>query len=181
MPVSLTFSAESIFPYPETVSFCGWLFGSKPVDRHVCSFSFPRLHFLGSPQVMLRLQTLRAEMRPTLRLALPLVLAEIGWMTMGIVDTVMVGHLPDSANAIGAVSISSSIFNVVAFFGGGLLIGLDTLVAQAFGAGQREDCHRSLVNGIYLSLVMTRSSWPRYGSSARCCKRFISIPRWRIS
>jgi MATE family multidrug resistance protein len=104
---------------------------------------------------MLHLQTLRAEMRPTLRLALPLVLAEIGWMTMGIVDTVMVGHLPDSANAIGAVSISSSIFNVVAFFGGGLLIGLDTLVAQAFGAGKREDCHRSLINGIYLSLVMT--------------------------
>jgi len=104
---------------------------------------------------MLRLQTLRTEMRPTLRLALPLVLAEIGWMTMGIVDTVMVGHLPDSANSIGAVSISSSIFNVVAFFGGGVLIGLDTLVAQAFGAGKREDCHRSLVNGIYLSVVMS--------------------------
>jgi multidrug resistance protein, MATE family len=104
---------------------------------------------------MIRLQTLRAEMRPTLRLALPLVLAEIGWMTMGIVDTVMVGHLPDSANSIGAVSISSSIFNVVAFFGGGVLIGLDTLVAQAFGAGKREDCHRSLVNSIYLSVIMT--------------------------
>jgi len=104
---------------------------------------------------MLRLQTLRTEMRPTLHLALPLVLAEIGWMTMGIVDTVMVGHLPDSAGAIGAVSISSGVFNVVAFFGGGLLIGLDTLVAQAFGAGKREDCHRSLVNGIYLSVVMT--------------------------
>jgi multidrug resistance protein, MATE family len=104
---------------------------------------------------MLSLRTLRAEMRPTLRLALPLVLAEIGWMTMGIVDTVMVGHLPDSANSIGAVSISSSVFNVVAFFGGGVLIGLDTLVAQAFGAGKREDCHRSLLNGIYLSVVMT--------------------------
>src|SRR5258708_15725736 len=94
-------------------------------------------------------------MRAPMQLSLPPGLAEIGWMTMGIVDTVMVGHLPDSANAIGAVSISSSIFNVVAFFGGGLLIGLDTLVAQAFGAGKREDCHRSLVNGIYLSLVMT--------------------------
>jgi MATE family multidrug resistance protein len=104
---------------------------------------------------MSRLQTLRAELRPTLRLSVPLVLAEIGWMTMGIVDTIMVGHLPDSANAIGAVAISSNLFNVLAFFGGGLLIGLDTLVAQAFGAGRREDCHRSLVNGIYLSLVMT--------------------------
>src|SRR5437660_5551070 len=104
---------------------------------------------------MHRLPTLRAGMHPPPQLALPLVLAEICWMTMGIVDTVMVGHLPDSANAIGAVSISSSIFNVVAFFGGGLLIGLDTLVAQAFGAGKREDCHRSLINGIYLSVVMT--------------------------
>ena len=104
---------------------------------------------------MIRFDTLRRELRPTLTLALPLVLAEIGWMSMGIVDTVMVGHLPNSAQAIGAVSISSNIFNVLAFFGGGLLIGLDTLVAQAFGAGQREDCHRSLVNGIYLSLAMT--------------------------
>ena len=100
-------------------------------------------------------QIFRMEIRPTLRLALPLVLAEIGWMTMGIVDTIMVGHLPNSAAAIGAVSLSSNLFNVLAFFGGGLLIGLDTLVSQAFGAGQREDCHRSLVNGVYLSLAMT--------------------------
>ena len=104
---------------------------------------------------MTALQAIRHELRPTLRLALPLVLAEIGWMSMGIVDTVMVGHLPDSARAIGAVSISSNLFNVLAFFGGGVLIGLDTLVAQAFGAGRREDCHRSLVNSIYLSIVMT--------------------------
>jgi len=104
---------------------------------------------------MLKLKALRHELRPTVQLALPLVLAELGWMSMGIVDTVMVGHLPDSARAIGSVSISSNIFNVVAFFGGGILIGLDTLVAQAFGAGKREDCHRSLVNSIYLSLAMT--------------------------
>jgi MATE family, multidrug efflux pump len=104
---------------------------------------------------MVRLATLRREFRPTIALALPLVLAEIGWMCMGIVDTVMVGHLPNSAEAIGAVSISSNLFNVLGFFGVGLLIGLDTLVAQAFGAGQREDCHRSLLNGIYLSLAMT--------------------------
>jgi multidrug resistance protein, MATE family len=100
-------------------------------------------------------KSFQMEIGPTLRLALPLVLAEIGWMTMGIVDTIMVGHLPNSAAAIGAVSLSSNLFNVLAFFGGGLLIGLDTLVSQAFGAGQREDCHRSLVNAVYLSLAMT--------------------------
>jgi MATE family multidrug resistance protein len=104
---------------------------------------------------MLKLTALRIEIRPTLRLALPLVLAELGWMSMAIVDTMMVGRLPDSAAAIGAVSVSSNLFHVLVFFGEGLLIGLDTLVSQAFGAGRREDCHRSLLNGIYLSLILT--------------------------
>jgi MATE family multidrug resistance protein len=103
---------------------------------------------------MLRLQTLRVELRPTLRLAFPLVLAELGWMSMAIVDTMMVGRLPNSATAIGAVSLGSNIFIVLALFGGGLLLGLDTLVAQAFGAGKREDCHRSLLNSIYLSFAL---------------------------
>lgn len=99
--------------------------------------------------------TYRAEIRPTLQLALPLVLAELGWMSMAIVDTMMVGRLPNSAVAMGAVSLGSAIFIVLALFGEGLLLGLDTLVSQAFGAGQREDCHRSLVNGVYLSLALT--------------------------
>jgi MATE family multidrug resistance protein len=104
---------------------------------------------------MIRYKTFRAELSPTLRLALPLVLAELGWMSMAIVDTMMVGRLPDSAVAIAAVSLGGILVNVLGFFGGGLLIGLDTMVSQAFGAGQREDCHRSLLNGIYLSLALT--------------------------
>ncbi|HEY2458807.1 MAG TPA: MATE family efflux transporter, partial [Candidatus Acidoferrum sp.] len=58
------------------------------------------------------------------------------------------------ADSIAAVSIASSLFVVFAFFAEGLLIGLDTLVSQAFGAGRREDCHRSLINGIYLSFAV---------------------------
>src|SRR6202022_2576464 len=103
---------------------------------------------------MVRLKTLRAELPPTVRLALPLVLAELGWMSMAIVDTVMVGHLPDSATAMGAVSLGSNIFIVLALFGAGLLMGLDTMVSQAFGAGRREDCHRSLNNSISLSIAL---------------------------
>ncbi len=104
---------------------------------------------------MVGLHTLRAEIRPTLRLAIPLVLAELGWMSMAIVDTMMVGRLPSSAVAISAVSLGGILVHVLAFFGGGLLIGLDTLVSQAFGAGRREDCHRSLLHGIYLSFALT--------------------------
>ena len=103
---------------------------------------------------MLSWSTLRSELRPTLHLALPLVLAEIGWISMAIVDTMVVGRLPNSAQAIAAVSISSSLFLVFVFFGEGLLIGLDTLVSQSFGAGRRGDCYHSLVNGIYLSFLL---------------------------
>ncbi|HSC46129.1 MAG TPA: MATE family efflux transporter [Candidatus Acidoferrum sp.] len=102
-----------------------------------------------------RFQPYLQEARPTLQLALPLVLAELGWMSMAIVDTMMVGRLPNSAVAMGAVSLGSALFIVLALFGEGLLLGLDTLVSQAFGAGRREDCHRSLINGVYLSIALT--------------------------
>ena len=88
-----------------------------------------------------------------LSLAGPVVLAEIGWVGMSTVDTMMVGRL--SAEAIGAVSIGAMIFLAVAIFGMGLLLGLDTLVSQSYGAGKIEDCHRSLFHGVYLSLLLT--------------------------
>jgi len=74
-------------------------------------------------------EALGREFRPTLRLALPLVFAEIGWMSMGVVDTIMVGRLPNSAVAIGATGLGQSLYHSVAIFGGGLLLGLDTFVA----------------------------------------------------
>jgi MATE family multidrug resistance protein len=88
-----------------------------------------------------------------LALAVPVVLAEMGWMTMGIVDTLMVGRL--SPEAIGAVGIGSGLFIGVGIFAMGLLLGLDTLVAQAFGAGRIDDCHRWLFHGVALSLLLT--------------------------
>lgn len=97
--------------------------------------------------------TLAAELGPTLRLAGPVVLAEVGWMMMGVVDVVMVGLL--GAEAIGAAGIGNVLCFTVAIFGVGMLLGLDTLVSQAFGAGRVDDCHRSLAHGIYLSLVLT--------------------------
>ncbi len=100
-------------------------------------------------------QYIAEEARPMLRLALPLVLAELGWMTMAIVDTMMVGRQADSAVAIGAVSLGSILFNSAAIFGTGLMLGLDTLVSHSYGAGDVEDCHRSLVNGVYLSLAIS--------------------------
>ncbi len=87
-----------------------------------------------------------------LQLAAPLVIAELGWMGMGVVDTMMVGRV--SAEAIGAVSLGSVLFYTVAIFGSGLLLGLDTLVSQAFGARRIMDCHHSLINAVYFCLPL---------------------------
>ena len=87
-----------------------------------------------------------------LKLALPVVAAELGWNAMGMVDTLMVGRV--SAESIGAVSLGTALFLVVGIFGIGLLLGMDTLVSQAFGAGKIEECHRSLVQGVYLSFML---------------------------
>ena len=99
------------------------------------------------------LHDLRREFRPMITLALPVVLAELGWMTMGLVDTLMVGRI--SPEAIGAAGIGSSLFMGVVVFAMGLLLGLDTLVSHAYGAGRLDDCHRWLLHGTALSLILT--------------------------
>ncbi len=90
-------------------------------------------------------------MRQILRLALPVIVAELGWMAMGVVDTIMVGPL--GPTAIGAVGVGNAVFEVTGLFGIGLLLGLDTLVSQAYGAKRRQDCDRWLWHGFYLALV----------------------------
>ncbi len=98
--------------------------------------------------------TLRTELGPMLRLAAPLAVGELGWMAMSIVDTIMVGRLPNSPVAIGATSLGSGLFYTVSIFSGGLLFGLDTLVAQAYGRGDVRDCNHSLVQALYLAAAL---------------------------
>jgi multidrug resistance protein, MATE family len=100
-----------------------------------------------------RWSNFRREIRPMTRLAVPIVLANLGWMTMAIVDTMMVGRV--SAEAIGTVSLGGVIFATVGSFGGGVMLGLDTLVSQASGAGNVRDCHHSLLSSLYLGLPLS--------------------------
>ena len=86
-------------------------------------------------------------------LAVPVVLSELGWMAQGIVDTIMVGKLGPAA--IGAVALGNAVFNTPSLFGLGLLLGLDTLVSQAYGRKDHDDCHRWLAQGVYLAMLAT--------------------------
>jgi MATE family multidrug resistance protein len=96
---------------------------------------------------------IRRELRPMIALATPVVFAELGWSAMAIVDTLMVGRI--SADAIGAVGLAGMLFFAVAVFAMGLLLGLDPLVAQAYGAQRLDECHRWLIDGLWLSVAVS--------------------------
>ena len=90
-----------------------------------------------------------------LRIALPLVMAEVGWMSMGLVDTVMVGHLPQAAVPLSAASLAQILYNTFAFGIGGVLLGLDTTVSQAHGAGDYRSANKWIFQGIVLCVPLT--------------------------
>lgn len=99
------------------------------------------------------IDAVRRDLLPTLQLAWPVIVAELGWMFMGVVDTIMVGHY--APEAIGAVGLGSILYFSFAIFGMGLLLGLDTFVSQAFGAGALRECHRWLRDGVHLAVLAT--------------------------
>lgn len=99
------------------------------------------------------MSAMRRELRSMLQLAWPVVLAEVGWVLMGIVDTIMVGPLGPAA--IGAVGAGTILYMLVIMPGFGTLLALDTFVSQSFGAGRIDDCHRWLFAGLQLAGVMT--------------------------
>src|SRR6202166_1579524 len=99
--------------------------------------------------------SIRREIAPMLRLALPLVMAEVGWMSMGVVDTVMVGHLPQPAVTISAAALGQVLYNTLAFGIGGVLLGLDTYISQAHGAGELDDANKWLRSGVVLAGMLS--------------------------
>lgn len=94
----------------------------------------------------------RAELAPLWSVAWPVVVAELGWMGMVLVDTMLVGRV--SPAALGGVAIGGGVFFGTAIFGMGLLLGLDFMVAHAFGAGEHREMHVSLVQGLYASAIL---------------------------
>ena len=95
----------------------------------------------------------KRELASLTKLAIPVVLSELGWMAQGVVDTIMVGRL--GPVSIGAVAVGNAVFYTPSLFGIGLLLGLDTVVAQAYGRKDFDECHRWLAQGIYLAIAIT--------------------------
>ena len=96
--------------------------------------------------------SIRTEFLPMLTIAIPVVMAELGWMTMGVVDTIMVGPL--GPQAISAAGVGNSMHIAFVIFGMATMLGLDTLVSQAYGRKDIRDCHRWFFDGLTLAALM---------------------------
>jgi len=95
----------------------------------------------------------RSELRATVRLAVPVVFVQLGFMTMGVVDTLMVGRL--SATALAAVALGNLYFFNVAIFSQGTLMALDPLVAQAIGANEKDAVSRAIQRGLLIAIMLS--------------------------
>jgi MATE family multidrug resistance protein len=102
---------------------------------------------------MNRTARLRQEMSATVRLAAPVALVQLGIMLMGVVDTIMLGHVSATALASGALGHIATI--ILLILGSGTLAALDPLVAQAHGAGDHESIGAHLQRGLVLAVVLS--------------------------
>src|SRR6185436_18161819 len=75
---------------------------------------------------------LRGEVRANLRLAGPIVLSQIGWMAMGLVDTAIVGRVGE--RELAGVALGNTISVICWMPALGVFLAIEPLAAQAIGA-----------------------------------------------
>lgn len=109
--------------------------------------------------------TTGSDLRALLTLALPVITVQVGLMAMGVVDTIMVGHL--SPAALAGVALGNVYYFGCAIFALGALMALDPVIAHAAGAGDDESIARGIQRGMVFALILTIPAslllWPAPG------------------
>lgn len=96
--------------------------------------------------------SLSGELRRLAELAWPVVIGQLGMVTLGVVDVLMLGRV--SEDALAAVGIANTWSFGTLVFGLGTATGIDPVVTQAFGAGDARAAGRALVRGGVLLLLL---------------------------
>ena len=97
------------------------------------------------------LRNIRPHLRPTLLLAYPVVLSQLGHIMVSFVDSVLVGRT--GTVPLAAVSLGVNSTNVIMILGIGLSMGAVPLVAAADGRHDLPDLARLLVSSVWLSVL----------------------------
>lgn len=91
-----------------------------------------------------------ARHRQVFVLALPMVLSNITVPLLGLVDTIVIGHL-EHAYYLGGVAVGATIISLIFWLLGFLRMSTTGLAAQAFGAGDDTRLLQVLVRGLVLA------------------------------
>ncbi len=91
--------------------------------------------------------------RDLLRLAWPVLVAQLAVMANGVVDTVMAGHL--SAVDLAAIGIGASIYVTVFVTTMGVLLALTPTVAHLYGAGRYAEIGGEVRQSLWVALGLT--------------------------
>lgn len=92
--------------------------------------------------------------REILRIALPNIISNITVPIMGIVSTMIAGHLGDSVTTIGALAIGVSIFNFIYWNCSFIRMGTSGITAQAFGASDNHTTTLMLARAVVVSVAV---------------------------
>ena len=89
--------------------------------------------------------------KENLRLALPVILSQVGQITVQLADTAMVGQYGgDDPTPLAAVSFATNFFYIIFITAMGLTFGLTPLVGEHFSQGNTKYMRRLLLNGTLL-------------------------------
>ena len=93
-----------------------------------------------------------------LKIAVPSILANITIPLVGLVDMIIAGHI-STAWAIGGIAVGSMLFDLLYGCFGFLRVSTSGLAAQAYGAGQYDECGRLLVRSGSIALAGALLIW----------------------
>jgi multidrug resistance protein, MATE family len=94
----------------------------------------------------------KTELRALFRLAAPLAAAQAGTNLMGLVDVAVLGRL--GARELAGAALANAIFFACSVTGMGMVMGVDPLISQAIGAGDRVRARHVLWQGVWLALII---------------------------
>ena len=102
------------------------------------------------------LRLYRQDIRETLRLSIPIIIAQLGVVLMGVTDNLMIGRML-GAVPLGAAGIATSVTFMIGSIGFGGLIIVSALISQAHGKGTPGEVNRLYRAGIRVAWLLSLS------------------------
>lgn len=96
---------------------------------------------------------LKTETKEFLKLAVPLASAQVAQSATGFADTIVMGRM--GADVLAAGGLAAIIFLSIMTATSGVVMGVSSLIAEAFGAGQKTRIQQVARQGLWLAILVS--------------------------